>query len=200
MVDTHPTHEVMTQTIKWITLTKPRPTAETSRTIKTEEGADLLAGPTTITVTTKIVTTTATIANAVYPGRGTTEARTASTTTSTVINPSTTTALAAHRETVAQAQTTTIKTLSTQQDMEHQTTKIEPPDGHPKIINNEHPPGVMLPVHKTKEDDMNQDLDNQPETLEKDQQDHETEVPAQDEYTHNCNLELPALRTTTPSK
>ena len=152
-------------------------------------------------VTTKIVakTTTATTASAVYPGQGTTEARTASTPTSTLISPATTTVPAAHHEIVAQTPATPIKTLSTQPDMEHQTIKIGPPNGHLKIINNEHPHGVMTPENKTKKDDASHDLDNQPETLEKGQQGRETGVPAQDEYIRNFNLELPALWTTTPS-
>ena len=120
---------------------------------------------------------TATTASAVYPGQGTTEARTASTPTSTLISPATTTVPAAHHEIVAQTPATPIKTLSTQPDMEHQTIKIEPPNGHLKIINNEHPHGVMTQENKTKKDATSHDLDNQPETLEKGQQGRETGVP-----------------------
>jgi hypothetical protein len=172
-----------------------RTTAEISRTT-TDKEVNLLPAQTTRTKIIIIVTvTTITHDNAAYPDQGTT-IRTASIITNTKANHNTIPAPAVHQEIV----TIITKARFTPQDTEPQTTRIELPNGHQKIIQTVHQHGVTTQTNNMKKDDMNHVQGNQKRILEIDQPGPETEVLAQDEYTPNFNLELPALKITTHSK
>ena len=181
-----------------ITRTKIHTTAEISRTT-TDKEANLPPSQITIIETTNTVTVAATTHdNTVYLDQGTT-IRTASIITNIIVNPNTIPAPAVHQEIVTIPPTIT-KTQFTLQDMEPQMIKIELPNGHQKTTQIVHQHGVMIQTNKMKKEDMNHDLGNPKKILGIDQPGQETEVLAQDEYTLNFNLELPALKITTHSK
>ena len=141
-----------------ITQTKIHTTTEINRTTIDKE-ANLPTGKVPIIKTTNTVTVaTTTHDSAVYLDRGTTT-RTASIITNIIANRDSIPVPAVHQEIVTIPPTTT-KTQSTPPDMEHQMTKIGPPNGHQRITQVVHHHGVMIQTNKMKKDDMNHDLGN----------------------------------------